>query len=81
MNTDFCFSPGKLTTVLDASAGSSGKGKIGSFVAEHSDNFQFCCNTFMPQAGHWVKLDDGSTYFYWYCGSGRGYFCRLASSF
>ena len=64
MNTNFCFAPGTLTTILDASAGSSGKGKIGSFVCEHSDSWQFCCNTFMPQAGHWVKLDNGKTYFY-----------------
>jgi adenylosuccinate synthase len=64
MDTNFCFAPGTLTTVLDASAGSSGKGKIGSFIAEHADSFQFCCNTFMPQAGHWVRLSDGRTFFY-----------------
>jgi len=64
MNTNFCFKPGKLTSIIDASAGSSGKGKIGSFVTEHADNWQFCCNTFNPQAGHWVKLDDGRTFFY-----------------
>jgi len=64
MNTNFVFAPGTLTTILDSSAGSSGKGKIGAFVAEHADNWQFCCNTFMPQAGHWVKNDNGKTYFY-----------------
>jgi len=58
------FVPGKLTFILDAQAGSSGKGKIGSFIAEHSDNWSFCCNTFMPQAGHWVRLDDGREFFY-----------------
>lgn len=64
VDTSFVFNPGKLTTILDASAGSSGKGKIGSFITEHADNWQFCCNTFMPQAGHWVKLDDGREFFY-----------------
>lgn len=64
MSTNFCFNPGKLTVVLDASAGSSGKGKIGSYITEHADNWQFCCNTFMPQAGHIVKLDDGREFFY-----------------
>jgi len=64
MRTNAVFTPGRLTTVLDASAGSSGKGKLGSYIAEHADNFQFCCNTFGPQAGHWIKLDDGRTFFY-----------------
>lgn len=64
MDTNYIFTPGALTTVLDISAGSSGKGKIGSFVTEHSNSWQFCCNTFMPQAGHWVKLDNGKEYFY-----------------
>lgn len=63
-NTNFVFSPGKLTITLDGSAGSSGKGKLGSFLCEHADNWEFACNTFMPQAGHWVKLDDGRDFFY-----------------
>jgi adenylosuccinate synthase len=58
-NTSFVFSPGKLTITLDGGAGSSGKGKLGSFLCEHADNWQFACHTFMPQAAHWVKLDDG----------------------
>jgi adenylosuccinate synthase len=49
---------------MDGGAGSSGKGKLGSYIAEHHDNWQFCCNAFSAQAGHWVKLDDGRTYFY-----------------
>lgn len=59
------FRPGKLTTVLDASAGSSGKGKLGAFICENaeSETWSFCCNTFYPQAGHWVKQGDKS-YFY-----------------
>lgn len=58
------FDKGKITTILDGGAGSSGKGKIGSYVAENSDNWQFCCSTFSAQAGHWVKLDDGRKFFY-----------------
>jgi adenylosuccinate synthase len=63
-NTNFIFTPGKLSVLLDAQFGSSGKGKIGSYITEHADNWQFCCDTFMPQAGHWVKLDDGRNFFY-----------------
>jgi adenylosuccinate synthase len=54
MNTNFFFEPGKLSFIMDGGAGSSGKGKVGSFVAKHADNWQFCCNTFYPQAGHHV---------------------------
>lgn len=63
-STNFVFKPGQLTTILDASAGSSGKGKIGSHVCANADNWQFCCNTFAPQAGHWVVLNDGRQFFY-----------------
>ena len=63
-NTNEFFEPGKLSTILDSQAGSSGKGCIASFLCEHADNWQFACNTFMPQAGHWVRTDDGSNYFY-----------------
>lgn len=63
-NTNFAFVPGKLTFLLDGGAGSSGKGKLASFVAEHANNWDFCCNAFSAQAGHWVKLDDGREYFY-----------------
>ena len=62
--TNFFFNPGKLSFILDAGAGSSGKGVIGSYVCENADNFTFACNAFMPQAGHWVKTDNGKTYFY-----------------
>ena len=63
-NTNFVFKPGKLTITLDASAGSSGKGKLGSFITHYADNWQFAINTFYPQAGHWVKLEDGRSFFY-----------------
>lgn len=63
-NTNSFFTPGKLSVILDAQAGSSGKGVIGSFVTENADNWQFACNAFSPQAGHWVKLDDGRSFFY-----------------
>jgi len=49
---------------MDGGAGSSGKGKLGAFVASHADNWQFACSTYMPQAGHWTKNDDGKSYFY-----------------
>ena len=58
------FDEGKLTIIMDGGAGSSGKGKLASYVAANADNWQFACNTFGPQAGHWVKLDDGRQFFY-----------------
>lgn len=61
---DDFFDEGKLTIVMDGGAGSSGKGKIASYLASNSDNWQFCCNTFGPQAGHWVRLEDGRQFFY-----------------
>jgi len=63
-DTNFMFDQGKLTVLLDGGAGSSGKGKLGAFITEHADNWQFCCNAFAPQAGHWVKNDNGAQYFY-----------------
>jgi adenylosuccinate synthase len=63
-DTNFLFVPGTLTVVLDASAGSSGKGKIGSFITQNANNWQFALNTFAPQAGHWVRFRDGRKYFY-----------------
>jgi adenylosuccinate synthase len=63
-NTDFLFDKGKLTILMDAQYGSSGKGKAASFIGEHSNKWQFACNAFSAQAGHWVKLDDGREYFY-----------------
>jgi hypothetical protein len=53
-----------MTILLDGGAGSSGKGKLASFVGEHADNWQFCCNAFMSNAAHWVVLDDGTKYLY-----------------
>ncbi len=63
-SNNFFFESGKLSIVMDGGAGSSGKGTLASFISEHANNWQFACNTFMPQAGHWVRLDDGTTYFY-----------------
>ena len=63
-NTNFAFKPGKITAVMDGGAGSSGKGKIGSFIAENADNWHFCCNAFMSNAAHWVITDDNKKYLY-----------------
>lgn len=53
-NTNEFFMKGRLSVVLDGQAGSSGKGVIGSFVTKHAVNWQFACNSFSAQAGHWV---------------------------
>src|SRR5947208_2860358 len=63
-DTSFAFTPGKLTITLDGGAGSSGKGKLGSFLCEYAGNWQFACNTFMPQAAHTVELEDGRRILY-----------------
>jgi hypothetical protein len=62
-DTNFVFKKGKLTVLLDGSPGSSGKGAIASFICEHAD-YDFACNSFSAQAGHWIKLDNGKSYFY-----------------
>ncbi len=62
-NTNFCFSPGKITYLLDCQAGSSGKAKTASYVGKYANNWSFACNTFNPQAGHWSE-DNGHRYFY-----------------
>lgn len=64
MSTNKFFDKGKLTIVMDGQFGSSGKGKIASYIATNADNWQFACNAFSAQAGHWVKLEDGREYFY-----------------
>lgn len=65
MGNNTLFVPGKLTFVMDGQFGSSGKGKISSFIGEtNKGKFTFACNAFSAQAGHWVKLKDGRTFFY-----------------
>lgn len=63
-DTNNFFKHGKLTIVMDGGAGSSGKGKMASFLGDKADNWTFACNSFAPQAGHWVRLDDGRQFFY-----------------
>lgn len=59
------FIPGKISVVLDAAAGSSGKGKIGSFVTQQErGNYQFVCNTFWHQASHIVMDRDYPSFTY-----------------
>lgn len=61
--TNDFFIKGKISAVMDGGAGSSGKGKIASFIADNADNFQFVCNTFFPQASH-TCVHGGKTYVY-----------------
>jgi adenylosuccinate synthase len=63
-DTNFFFEPGKVSIVMDGSAGSSGKGKMASFLGENASNWQFCCNAYMSNAAHTVVLDDGRVYTY-----------------
>lgn len=64
MPTNF-FVPGKLSVILDASAGSSGKGKIGSYVTKQNvGKFTFVCNTFSTQASHFVFDKDHPEFCY-----------------
>lgn len=52
--TNDFFIDGKLSVILDGGAGSSGKGKIGAYMVKNSNNVNFVCNTFFPQASHTV---------------------------
>ena len=63
-DTSFAFHPGKMTVLLDGGAGSSGKGKVASFVGQYADNWQFCCNAFMSNAAHIVVDNNGQKYLY-----------------
>lgn len=63
-DTSEFFERGKLSIVMDGTFGSSGKGCVASFITSHADNWQFACNAFSAQAGHWVRLDDGRSLFY-----------------
>lgn len=62
------FIPGKLTVLLDQSAGSSGKGKLEEFISATSPSCQFYVNTFMHQASHIVDGErvDGTPFQYCY---------------
>jgi hypothetical protein len=62
-DTNFIFKKGKLTILGDGTFGSSGKAAIASFICEHAD-YDFACNSFSAQAGHWSRLDNGKSYFY-----------------
>lgn len=65
MENNEIFIPGKLTVILDGPAGSSGKGKLGSFITkENKDKFQFVCNTYASQASHVVMDRDYPTFVY-----------------
>ena len=61
--TNGFFIPGKISIILDGGAGSSGKGKMGAFIAANANNYQFVCNTFAPQASHWVYDREGEKSF------------------
>lgn len=62
-NTNNFFTPGRITFLLDGGAGSSGKGKMASYIMKHADNWTFACNTFFPQASHTV-VDGDKSYVY-----------------
>lgn len=59
------FKPGKISILMDAQAGSSGKARTASYVAEkHAGKFTFVCNTFSSNAAHWVYKADGRKFMY-----------------
>lgn len=59
--TNEFFEKGKISILADSGSGSSGKGKIASFLCKHSDNWDFLCNTHSSQASHSI-VDGGKTY-------------------
>ena len=62
------FKTGKLTFIMDAQAGSSGKARTASYVAARyggkDRNVTFACNTFSSNAAHWTRLRDGRKFLY-----------------
>lgn len=57
--TNYFFEKGKISVILDGGAGSSGKGKIGSYVVQNYEGkLGFVCNTFFPQASHTIVHRD-----------------------
>jgi len=58
ITTEF-FKPGKLSVVMDGQYGSSGKGKMSSYLGEKCDNWQFAINAFMSNAAHTVISQHG----------------------
>lgn len=64
-NTSRFFQPGKLTTIISADAGSTGKGKLGSYLVSNASALTpFVCNTFSSQASHTVVEADGTEHVY-----------------
>ena len=60
---DKFFQPGKVSAILDGQFGSSGKGRMSSYIGEKCDNWQFACHAFMSNAAHTVVSSRG-TYHY-----------------
>lgn len=60
------FKPGKLSVVLDGSAGSSGKGILSSFLwqTQRKEHTKFAVATFMENAAHTIIEDDGVEHMY-----------------
>lgn len=54
------FKPGRVSVVQDGSFGSSGKGKMSSFLGERSNDWSFACHAFMSNAAHTVVSDRGT---------------------
>ena len=63
MKTDDFFVPGKVSFVLDVSAGSSGKGTIESYLVKHSTTCKFAISSNSPNASHTVCDDKGTFVF------------------
>lgn len=50
---------GKVVVTTDGGAGSSGKGSLNSWLADKY-KFDIATNNWMPNAGHYTELDDGT---------------------
>lgn len=60
MSKESFFKKGHLSVVMDGGYGSSGKGKMASYVGEKETNWTFACNAFMSNAAHTVVSDYGT---------------------
>jgi hypothetical protein len=80
MNPSHIFVPGTLTFILDASFGSSGKGKLAAFITKHQTDVSFLVTSNSANASHTV-IDGGKQVVFKALPSGSFYHERLERVF
>lgn len=76
-NTNYFFKKGKVSFVMDGTAGSSGKSLLTSYLVAHSNKVDFLLSSFTPNASHTVTDDDGKEFVFKIFAGGSQYHERL----